>query len=95
MRSAPELTSFNEFCESNPTLRFWQALSAWVFQAYEVDGAPDIIVGGHAYDDMIDTFFWEWEGEHPIGPGRRVTQVATVLDRMRSVFGEAFENERV
>lgn len=68
MRSAPEMSSFLQYCERNPELRFWQALVAWVAEAYKGSSpyAIDLLYDGYSRD----TFFWEWEGEHPIGPGR-------------------------
>ena len=48
-RNSKVLLDFVEFCESNPELRFWQALFAWV----GVPGRGGILVGGE------DPFYWE------------------------------------
>ena len=78
MRSAPEMASFLIYCEQHPELRFWQAMVEWTGVAYD-DGEkywgvvltcdhPACLSGGE------DTYYWEWEGEHPIGPGRHANE---------------------
>lgn len=71
MRSAPEMASFLIYCEQNPELRFWQALLAWTTRFYNLGDIPYAIMVALDDHDM-DTNYWEWEGEHPIGPTRHV-----------------------
>jgi hypothetical protein len=49
MKSKALLDSFVHFCEVNPHLRFWQALSVWAGQS---------IYGTHN-GACIDTFYWD------------------------------------
>lgn len=84
LRSEEEICSFVQFCNDNPELRFWQALLAWVDDAYDwessndIGQSPDKIQfhwGGvtHLADpEDRDTFYMEWAGPHPIGPAHRV-----------------------
>lgn len=76
MRSAPELASLTEFCEKYPDLRFWQALSLWVNEAYDLRSPISLV-----HLDEEDPFYWEWEGPRPIGPGRSEDKVPVVYSR--------------
>jgi hypothetical protein len=50
------LNEFTKFCHKYPELRFWQALSAWVYCGY--NGYNSIYAGDNK-NKLTDTYYWE------------------------------------
>lgn len=44
MKSLEQLNNFTQFCQSNPELRFWQALSVWTGKNVFTSELPAISV---------------------------------------------------
>ena len=56
-RNSKALRSFVEYCESQPDLRFWQALRIWAGYQF-IYAANNSAEDGDAFD-YIDTYSWE------------------------------------
>ena len=56
-RNSAVLADFVDYCKSNPTQRFWQALRNW--SAYNYIFVSKQYSDSAAVDGYEDTFYWE------------------------------------